>query len=66
MKKLAKPRNFRMATPPVCFFCCWYAAKLEGWFCDREGYDFSLKRFGADKSAPFRYTCGRFKMADRS
>jgi hypothetical protein len=60
-KKLAPPKNFRMFIPPVCFFCRWYAAKEEGWFCDREGYDGGRKTFGADKSAPFRHTCDRWR-----
>ena len=60
MQKLAKPKNFRIVIPEVCFFCRQYEANPSGWYCEREGEDWKPKSKGHDLSAPFRHTCDRF------
>jgi len=59
-KQLARPKNFRIVRPRVCGFCRYYAAKAEGWFCDREGIDGLRRPFGTYSWSPFRHTCDGF------
>ena len=64
--KRKRPKNPRSVIPRVCIFCRSYVVleaypDPDGWTCEREGYDCTVRNLGPGGLAACKHTCDRFE-----